>query len=135
MFWTAQRKENNMARKNHNEEAMVQFFLDNFDTDGEFSKENDTLEQKCLIALKDYKRCCEYDHNKKRFPLLEQRVADHLKGLPAPFCPLITDWGIEKQLKEWGVLDANATNQKVWRMVENYHLYWALWIIEKANKA
>ena len=124
-----------MARKNHNEEAMVEYFLDNYDGENEFGTGDETLEQKCLLALNEYKRVCEYPANERKLVRLADRVADHMRGLPAPFHPEIYNYDIEAQLKEWGVLAKDAPHHKVAQMVENYYLYWALWIIEKAEGA
>ncbi len=123
-----------MARKNHNEEAMVAYFMDNFDTDREFSTGKETIEEACAIALKDYMRVTEYPANLHYLPQLASRVADHLSGLPSPFHPEYVNWNIEQQLKEWGVLPLDANDRKVRMFIDQYHKYWAVWIIEKANK-
>ncbi len=123
-----------MGKINHNEAAMVSYFMDNFDTDRDFSTGKESVEEACAITLKDFMRVTEYPANLHNIPQLVDRVADHLLGLPSPFHVEIYYSDIEQQLRDWGVLKESASNSTVQRMKDNYHRYWANWIIQKAKK-
>ena len=120
-----------MARKNHNEEAMIKYFEENYDSGNDFGC--DTLQEKIRLTLKDYDRCVNYPSNIRNLPNIADRYADHMMGLPSPFHPEFEHYKIEEQLREWNVIKDGHAPSRIRTMVENYWKYWALWLIEKAE--
>ena len=83
---------------------MEKYFRDNYVTDEEFKGDvADTLSigELCEIALTEYERCANYPRNIHDYPQLYARVADHLRGIPAPFAPSVYYSEIEEILREW----------------------------------
>ncbi len=116
-----------MARRNHNEDKMVEFFTENYDGDFE------TVQAMALDVIEQGRAVYNYPNNLRNIPNEVERLADHFKGLPAPFHPLYVYVEIEEQLKEWGVLKADAVPSTVRRMSDSYWSYWSKWIFDRAG--
>ena len=72
-----------------------------------------------------------YPHNKKRFPNLQDRIADCLRGLPSYISIDFYPHAIIENGKNWGLCN---TDKKENEFVENWFSFIALRLIQIANK-
>jgi len=79
-----------------------------------------------------------YDYNKKRFPNLIDRLADHLQGLPSNFNLEYSYYGILTWLYVWEVIPViepgKLREQTENKYIENWFKFWANQILKAAKK-
>lgn len=83
------------------------------------------------LVVNEFMRTANYEYNKKRFPNLQDRIEDWLRGLPSVCSVEYKNYNIEQIGISWGYC---GTEKKAAEFVENWWSVLAFRIIQLADK-
>lgn len=83
------------------------------------------------LFLKYFNEEFNYSYNKKRYPILQNRIEQYLRGLPSVCSVTYSDYNIKQIGKSWGFCQSE---KKADQFVENWWSILAYRILQIANK-
>ncbi len=117
------------------DKQMEELFRDSFDG-SQIALYDDTMDTKslCSLAFREYReQGVDHPDNVKRFPNDTARLADWLRGLPAPFTPPYENIEIEKIGIAWGMIPDDADDTQILGLTSIWWTLWAQWMIDKVR--
>lgn len=82
------------------------------------------------LFVKYFKEEFNYSYNKKRYPILQNRIEQYLRGLPSVCNVAYSDYNIEQIGKSWGYC---GTERKAAEFVNNWWSVLAFRIVQLAD--
>lgn len=110
------RKELNTVISNY----LLKCIPDTATIQAEYDKEVLTDKDRVNFAMADFERVANYDHNNRKFPNIQDRLADFLQGLPGTLQIDFANYEIVKLAKLWGSIPENATEKTEDKIINNW---------------
>ena len=109
------------------------YILEN--TSEDITSKTTNISEVCREILRQYDlEGVNHENNIRRIPNYQDRVKDHMMGIPSSFHPDFSNYEIEKNLRMWGIIKNDFSEKRAEKLVENWWNFWANYIIKQATK-